>query len=153
MTTTIQFYHLTSTPALRAVPKLMEKALGSGARVVMLLKDSAQLRSMSDALWTHNPDGFLPHESADSATAPENPIVLSLNDTNPNDASILCVLGGAQPESVARYAKVLDIFDGADADALTAARGRWASYKAQGFTLQYVKQDPKGGWKIEAEAA
>lgn len=150
MATTIQFYHLTSTPALRAVPKLMEKALSSGARVVMLLKDTASLQQMSDALWTANPDGFLPHASASSSSAADNPIVLATREENPNGASILCVLSGALVHSAADYAKVLDVFDGADETSLAAARERWAHYKSQGLPLQYVRQDPKGGWKVEA---
>lgn len=151
--TTVQFYHLLSTTRERAVPKLMEKALSSGARVVMLLDSDVALKSMSDALWTSNPDGFLPHEQADSATAAENPIVLACEEANPNQADILCVLNGTVPASAASYTKVLDVFDGSDDAAVKAARARWAQYKANGFALQYVKQQPGGSWKIEAEAA
>lgn len=153
MTTTVQFYHLLSTSRERAVPKLMEKALGSGARVVMLLPEEAARKQMSDALWTGNPDGFLPHGNAEEAGAGEQPIVLALQESNPNGADILCVLDGSLPEQAAAYAKVLDVFDGADSSAVTAARARWAQYKEKGFALQYVKQQPGGGWKIEAEAA
>lgn len=151
--TTIQFYHLLSTSRERAVPKLMEKALGSGARVVMLLPEAGALKQMSDALWTANDNGFLPHGTAEDAQAADHPIVLALNETNPNGAGILCVLNGSKVESAGTYEKVLDVFDGADEAAVSAARERWAHYKTQGFTLQYVKQQPGGGWKIEAEAA
>ena len=153
MATTVQFYHLTSTSAQRAVPILMEKALSTGSRVVMMCADKTSLQSMSDALWTHHPDGFLPHDTAQSSTAKHNPIVLALEEANPNQATIACVLHGKPLTNAAQFTKVLDVFDGANETAVAAARERWLHYKAQGFALQYVKQEPKGGWKIEAQAA
>ena len=45
------------------MPKLMEKALRAGNRVVMLLDSEAALKTMSDALWSADPNGFLPHGS------------------------------------------------------------------------------------------
>ncbi len=150
--TTIQFYHLRSTSRERAVPKLMEKALSTGGRVVMIAGSDATLRSMSDALWTNDPNSFLPHGGAREANAAQHPIVLTLADENPNSADILCVLDGVSPESLPQYGKVLDVFDGGDEAAVSAARQRWTRYKEAGHKLQYVQQQPGGGWKVEAEA-
>lgn len=149
---TIQFYHLLSTGPERAVPKLMEKALASDARVLMLFDNEAALKSMSDALWNHNPNGFLPHGSTREAHAEAQPILLALTDANLNNASILCVMDGSTPASLPQFSKVLDVFDGNDEAAVSRARSRWASYKQAGYRLQYVQQQPGGGWKIEAEA-
>lgn len=151
MTTTIQFYHLLSTSRERAVPMLMEKALASGARVVMLFDSDSALKSMSDALWNFNPTGFLPHGPATGEHAADQPIALALTDVNPNGATILCVLDGSSPASLGSYSKVLDVFDGTDETATASARQRWSAYKEQGYSLQYVKQQPGGGWKIENE--
>ena len=115
----------------------------------MLMADDAALKAMSDALWTNNPDGFLPHGSARDGHEKDQPIYLSLADENPNGADVLCVLDGSLPTSAASYTKVLDVFDGADDAAVASARTRWAHYKTQGFNLQYVKQQPGGGWKVE----
>jgi DNA polymerase-3 subunit chi len=147
--TTIQFYHLLSTPRARAVPKLMEKVLASGARVVMLVASDSMLKEMSNALWSYEPASFLPHGGARDGHASKQPIYLSLVDENPNSANILCVLDGSLPASVAGYEKLLDVFDGADEAEVAAARTRWAHYKSQGFALQYVKQQQGGGWKVE----
>lgn len=149
MATTIQFYHLLSTSRARAVPKLMEKVLASGARAVMLMGSDTELKTMSDALWSNDPASFLPHGTARDGHASEQPIYLTLADENPNGAEILCVLDGSLPASVASYSKLLDVFDGNDEAQTAAARTRWAHYKAAGFQLQYIKQQPGGGWKIE----
>jgi DNA polymerase-3 subunit chi len=153
--TTIQFYHLLSTSRARAVPKLMEKMLASGQRAVLLMGSDTELKTMSDALWANVPASFLPHGSARDGHAAEQPIYLSLTDENPNGAQILCVLDGSLPQSTASYSKLLDVFDGNNEAETAAARTRWAHYKAAGYALQYIKQQPGGGWKVEmtSEAA
>jgi DNA polymerase-3 subunit chi len=112
MTTTVQFYHLLSTSRERAVPSLMQKALAAGNRVVMLLDSEAALKTMSDALWSADPNGFLPHGSLRDGNEALQPIFLSLTDTNPNSADLLCVLDGSSPASLPGYRKVLDVIDG-----------------------------------------
>ncbi len=151
MATTVQFYHLLSTSRERAVPKLMEKALAQGSKVAMICGNDAALKAMSEALWTSNPNGFLPHGTPKEPHASEQPILLSVGDAADNTPDILCVLDGSTPESLPSFAKVLDVFDGNDEAAVTAARARWSAYKDQGYSLQYVKQQPNGGWKIENE--
>ncbi len=153
MATTIQFYHLLSTSRERAVPKLMEKALRAGNRVVMLLDNDNALKTMSNALWSNDPDSFLPHGSTREGREQEQPIFLSLTDSNPNNADICCVLNGSLPESAEQFSKLLDVFDGTREEAVTAARQRWAHYKSKGYALQYIKQQPGGGWKMEMEVA
>jgi DNA polymerase-3 subunit chi len=148
-TLSIQFYHLLSSSRERAVPKLMEKALASGATVVMLAGSEAVLKRMSDALWSDDPASFLPHGDARSGHNADQPIYLTLTEENPNGAEILCVLDGTVPQTLAGYRKVLDVFDGSREEEVTAARTRWSAYKAQGHALQYVRQQPGGGWKVE----
>ncbi len=147
--TTIQFYHLLSTTRERAVPKLMERALASGSRVVLIAGAQPSLKTMSDALWTNDPASFIPHGLAREAHAESQPILLTTTDENPNGADILCVLDGVSPISLPEYKKVLDVFDGSDETQVEAARTRWSAYKARGHALQYVKQQPGGGWKVE----
>lgn len=148
--TTIQFYHLLSTSRERAVPKLMQKALAAGNKVVMLLDSDAALKAMSDALWSNDPASFIPHGSPRDGNDALQPIYLSLTETNPNGADILCVCDGSSPASIAAYSKVLDVFDGTNDAAVAAARARWAQYKAAGHSLQYIKQQPGGVWRLEA---
>jgi len=152
MATTVQFYHLLSTSRERAVPKLMQKVLGSGSKAVMLLDSDAALKEMSDALWANDPASFIPHGSLRDGRESEQPIFLSLTDSNPNGADILCICDGSSPESLPSYTKVLDVFDGTNEDAVKAARARWAAYKEKGYALQYIKQQPGGSWKMEANS-
>jgi DNA polymerase-3 subunit chi len=153
MTTTVQFYHLLTTTVEQTVPKLMEKALASGARVVILARDAVMIRKLSEQLWSANPAGFLPHGGPGDAHSDWQPIYLTTTEENPNTASILVVLNGTIPAQLTRYQKLLDMVDGNDDAAVAAARLRWQHYQQESdVALQYIKQQPKGGWKIEMES-
>jgi DNA polymerase-3 subunit chi len=39
------------------------------------------------------------------------------------------------------------MFDGGDATAVEAARGRWKSFKEAGYPLAYWQQNDRGGWE------
>lgn len=150
--TTIQFYHLRSTSLERAVPKLVEKALASKARVVVLARDAAMIRRLSDQLWSANPQGFLPHGTQEDPHPEWQPIYLTTAQENPNQATILMVLNGTIPPAFSHYEKLLDLFDGNDEASVAAARERYRHYRSQpDIALQYVLQQPGGGWKIEQE--
>lgn len=149
MTTSVQFYHLLHTPLERALPKLMEKMLETGAKAVVLTDSQSSALALSDALWASDPASFLPHGTAKDAHPESQPIYLTWTQENPNGADILVVTDGSQIEGVANYRKLLDMFDGNDPEAVAKARVRWGAYKDAGFGMSYIKQQPGGGWKAE----
>ena len=51
---------------------------------------------------------------------------------------------------LAGFARVVDMFDGGDDQAVAAARGRWKRCRAQGLTLAYWQQGQRGGWERKA---
>ncbi len=151
MTTTIQFYHLLHTAAHAAIPKLVQRALDAEFRITLCCRDAAEKTQLSDALWSANPNSFLPHCDLESADAVHTPIVLSTSEPLEKTGDVLITTRGELLSHAARYSKILDVFDGMDEEATTAARARWKHYKDQGFALQYIKQQPSGGWQMEAQ--
>jgi DNA polymerase-3 subunit chi len=146
----IGFYHLDRMPLDDALPKLLEKAVGSGARVLLRAPDAEAVERLNRLLWTYGQGSFLPHGSAADGWAEEQPIYLTAQDENPNGADILMQVGGAMATDLAPFRRVLDLFDGNDPAALEAARGRWRRYKEAGHTLTYWQQKPQGGWDRKA---
>lgn len=144
----IQFYHLTATALEAAVPQLMEKALEADLRVLLWCRDADEIARLDQALWSVKPDSFLAHGTADEAFANAQPILLSLQEQGDNKPDVLAVTHGTMPQDVSRYGRVLDIFNGADDEAVAAARTRWKAYKEAGHALQYFKQKPAGGWEL-----
>lgn len=146
----IGFYHLVRSPLESALPKLLQKVLESGARAVVMAGSEERVESLAAMLWTYHPNSFLPHGTAKDGKPEQQPIWLTERDENPNGATILVLTDGASSDSLERYARCLEIFDGGDPDAVSRARERWRIYKDAGHTLTYWQQTEAGGWEKKA---
>jgi len=138
------FYHLLSTPLERALPRLLERAVGQGNRVVIQAGSLERVEHLNALLWTYDEAGFLPHGSARDGNAAAQPIWLTHQGENPNGAAILFLVDGAEAGDLTGFARCIDLFDGNDPDAVVAARARWRSTTAAGHTLTYWQQTEKG---------
>ena len=144
--TAIQFYHLTTTPLERALPKLLERAVAGGYHICLVVESDARVEQLNNLLWTYDTSSFLAHGS-DKDEQPENqPILLSTNIESPNSANLLVVTDGRSINQP-KFERILDIFDGNDPQATVAARLRWTEYKNAGHEMTYFKQNERGGWE------
>jgi DNA polymerase-3 subunit chi len=148
--TAISFYHLTSTPMQRALPKLLEKIVGGGHRALVVASTEEEAEQLNQLLWTYDQDSFLAHGSLKDGRAEDQPILLSAEATPRNNATMLLMTNGQVPDAPERFERVLDMFDGNNAEAVAAARTRWTAYKNAGHTLTYQQQTPNGGWEKKA---
>jgi DNA polymerase-3 subunit chi len=142
----IGFYHLLTTPLERALPRLLERARAQGYRIVVRAASADRIEHLNAVLWTYDEASFLPHGSARDGSAALQPIWLTDGDDNPNAATMLVLVDGAEPGDLTRYARIADLFDGGDPGAVTAARDRWRRAKAAGHTLIYWQQTG-AGWE------
>lgn len=148
--TEIGFYHLQRTPLTQALPRLLDKAVAAGHRIVVKAPDEAAVEALDVALWTYNPQSFLPHGTAKDGFADQQPVYLTSGDENPNGAGLLVLIGGTGSDAIDRYTRCLDLFDGANTDEVEAARRRWKAYQAAGHALTYWQQNEAGGWGKKA---
>ena len=140
----IGFYHLLSTPLGRALPRLLERAVGQGHHVVVRAGSAERVEHLTALLWTYDEAGFLPHGSGRDGNAAAQPIWLTHEEENPNAASILFLVDGVGADDLSGFVRCIDMFDGNDLDAVEAARGRWRAAGAAGHTLTYWQQTEKG---------
>jgi DNA polymerase-3 subunit chi len=148
--TDIGFYHLTRSPLDHALPRLLQRAYGSGARVVVMAGSAERADALDQMLWTYDAASFLPHGTVRDGDAAAQPIWLTADDENPNEATILVLTDGATSARVADYARCMEMFDGNDEAALAEARTRWRDYGAAGHALTYWQQTERGGWEEKA---
>ena len=99
---------------------------------------------LNDYLWTYNPNSFLPHGSKKDGHAELQPIWLTSEDENPNDADVLILTGGAASENMNDYQLCCELFDGRNEAAVTEARTRWKTYQEAGHDITYWQQGDKG---------
>jgi DNA polymerase-3 subunit chi len=150
--TEIRFYHLQRTSLEAALPLLLEKVLERGWRAVVMAGSSERVAALDNHLWTYGRDSFLPHGSAEDGYGAMQPVWLTETDENPNEASVLFLVDGAETEKAEGFSLCCDLFDGSDPDAVTRARARWARFKEEGHALTYWQQDERGQWSEKANS-
>ena len=148
--TDVSFYLVSDamTPGqLDAVlPRLLEKILAAGHRVVLRCPDEERLQRVDELLWREPAEGFLPHAAGTTdETAAELPVYLTTQPENPTQADVLVRLAGAPADDFAQYLRVVDIFSGTEADR-TAGRERWRTLKDKGYPLAFYTYE-NGRWQ------
>ena len=140
----IGFYHLHTTPLERALPRLLERALADRYRIVVMAGSPERVAFLDNLLWTYSDESFLPHGAMGNGPAERQPICLTTADENPNRATMLVLVDGADSAHLGDYARCCDMFDGNDSAAVVAARERWRVAKAAGHSLAYWQQTASG---------
>lgn len=148
----VDFYHLQNQVLENVLPKLLEKAYGTKKRIKIKIGNEERVEFLNTALWTFDEQSFIPHGSKKDGFADEQPIWLSSDDDNPNQAVFLFLVDGALTniENAAKYERIFNIFDGNNEAATEQARGFWKDLKQAGFELNYWQQNANGKWTLQA---
>ena len=144
----VMFYHLTRSPLERALQQLLPRALAAGWRVALRGTDPARLERLDAHLWLHPEDGFLPHGLAGGPHDARQPILLTTAPEAPNGPQVLGILDGAPvtPDEAAGLERLWVFFDGADAEAVAAARSLYRRFREAGHPPQYWSEEG-GRWQ------
>jgi DNA polymerase-3 subunit chi len=147
----ILFYHLQGQKLEGVLPPLLEKSIARGWRVVVQGATEERLDALDAHLWTFRDDGFLPHGTWREPDAALQPVLLTVNEGNPNDAQVRFLIDGAtMPPEAEGYERIVLMFDGDDEEAVAAARAQWADVKARGLAATYWQPDETGRWQQKA---
>lgn len=144
--TDIRFYHMQQKKLEQALPEILAKALERQYRVVIKAGSQECLELLDKSLWAYQPESFLPHGSVKDGHEQEQPIWLTLEDENLNQANMLVLAGGASSENISGVSLCCEFIDGNDEEAVLAAREHWKVYKSGSHTLAYFQQDDDGKW-------
>ena len=146
--TEVLFYHLQNMSLESVLPPLLEKSLERGWRVVVQSTSQERADALDAHLWTYRDDSFLPHAIWHSGDAQAQPIVLAVEEGNPNRANVRFLIDNANlPVDSQSYERVVLLFNGDDDDALKAARAAWTACKSRGFEVTYWQADKQGRWR------
>lgn len=146
----VWFYHLERTGLDQALPELLEKTLSRGWRALVRSPEPERIEHLDGWLWSFRDESFLPHGVADEPDAERQPALLTTRMDNPNGASALFLLDGAEPGDLDSYERCLILFDGQDEAAVGLARRRWRELKAKGHAASYWRQSESGRWEKQA---
>jgi len=141
----VDFYHLTRDTAERVLPKLAERTLALGQRLLVLSADTGHREALGEALWTHSPDSFLAHGEIDAPNPQVQPILLADRVEPANGARFIALADGVWRDEALGFDRVFLLFGEA---AITEARKAWVALgEREGLERHYWKQD--GGKWVE----
>jgi DNA polymerase-3 subunit chi len=154
MTETL-FYHLERRSLDAILPGLIERTLERGWRAVIKTESAERADALDNLLWTYDDQTFLPHAQSGDGNPKRQPVLITVEDGNPNEAQVLFLVGGAEPpqwtrEDVGALTRIVLLFDGRDADALGRARAAWKSAKDAGHDVTYWKESASGKFEKQA---
>jgi len=143
----IRFFHLERLRVDQALPRLLERAYEEGRRVVVRASSGEATAALNDRLWTYDDASFLPHGAAGEGDPMSQPIFLTARVENPNAATTLVLLSGAETSALDdSFDDVVRLFDGRDGEAVDEARREWKRLKDAGCALSYWREGEDGGW-------
>ncbi|HWV52411.1 DNA polymerase III subunit chi [Pseudorhodoplanes sp.] len=149
--TEVRFYHLIEQRLERVLPQLLEVSLQRGWRVVVQAGSDERVEALDAHLWTFRDDSFLPHGTARGPDAADQPVLLTADEGNANDATVRFLIDGVPlPADVSQYERLVLIFDGNDDELVARAREQWLQAKAQGCEASYWQPDDSGRWVQKA---
>ena len=140
----VDFYHLVASPLERVLPKIAEKVVGGGGRLVVVADSETQRAGVDRLLWTFAPESFLPHALTGGEGNADQPILISADLAAPNGARNVALIDGVWREGALEFDRALHFFDG---ETLAAARLAWKGLAdREGVERRYWKQDDAGRW-------
>ncbi len=148
--TEVLFYHLQHQPLEQVLPSLLEKTAERGWRAVVQVGLAERLEAIDLLLWTYREDSFLPHGTSKDGAAEKQPVFLTTGSENPNAAHVRFLVEGAEPPDYAPYERVVHLFDGRIAEAVSAARKSWTHARDAGCDVTYWQQADTGRWERKA---
>jgi DNA polymerase-3 subunit chi len=129
-------FHFTVPDPLGYVCRLVRRAAGTGAKVVVTGAGPV-LRDLDEALWTFSPTDFIPHchASAEPQLLQASPVVLAEHARGAPHQDILVNLGGSIPDGFEKFERLNEIVTQDEGDR-QQARMRWKHYAARGYAIR-----------------
>ena len=129
-------FHFGAPDKLAYTCRLLRKAVGSGARV-LVIADAHHVQRLDADLWVLSPTDFLPHATAgaEDAMLTRSPVALVQRvDEAPGHRQVLVNLGSEVPEGFREFDRVIEVVSLDDSDR-NLARGRWKRYVELGYAI------------------
>jgi len=149
------FYHLERRSLDDVLPDLVERTLARGWRALIRADSAERASAIDNLLWTYNDQSFMPHALEGEGEAARQPVLITVEENNANNADVLFLVGGASPSSwddpsLRGLTRIVLMFDGRDPEMLAAARTAWKDAKATGHGATYWKEMPGGKFEKQA---
>ncbi len=144
----VDFYHLTSMPLERALPRITERVLAGGERLLIVSADEGQRAALDRLLWEYAPESFLPHAQIGAGADEAQPVLIAADVNAANGAKHIALVDGEWRDDALDFSRAFHFFD---EDRIGAARAAWKGLVGrEGVERRYWKQNDAGRWEQAA---
>ena len=144
----VDFYHLTTQPLDRVLPRIAERVFDGGGRLLIVAESEAQRDALDRLLWTYAPESFLAHAQADGLVDDAQPILIAGSAQATNAARNIALADGIWRDEALAFDRAFHFFD---SDRIAEARLAWkALADRDGIERRYWKQNDAGRWEQAA---
>jgi len=130
------------------LPSLLEKIIAKKHKVLISCNTKQIVKRIDDLLWNYNGSKFLPHGTNIEENTQNQPILITSESDNLNNADVLISFSGKQVSDFSSFLRVFDIFESSP-EQLESGRERWKEYKNKGYELSYFTSK-NGSWAKQA---
>ncbi len=145
----VDFYHLTQLPLERALPRIAERVVESGGRLLVVAGEAAQRTRLDQLLWTYAAESFLPHGQAGGNDDDRQPVLIAASaEAAANGARNVALADGVWREEALGFDRAFHFFD---EERIGEARAAWKALADRaGVERRYWKQNEAGRWEQAA---
>ena len=145
-------YHSFAGLLEKTICALTERCHNNNLRVVIIVPSADFQEKINELLWTYSPKQFIPHGSKLDPMAEQQPIYITCEKENPNNAALLMIVNPSNIADfsedrlyIARFQRILVIYD----DSIIINQNIIQQLK-QKAELEHYTQSPSGGWSLQA---
>jgi DNA polymerase-3 subunit chi len=143
----VDFYHLTRQPLERVLPRIAERVVEGGGRLLIVAADAKQRDALDKLLW-NPPESFLPHAQAGAGRDDQQPVLIAGELMAANGARNVALADGSWREEALTFDRAFHFFD---EDRIAEARAAWKGLAGrEGIERRYWKQNEQGRWEQAA---
>ncbi len=140
----VDFYQLSHDPVERTAALLAGKVLAAGQRLLVVSEDAAQLRRISEALWSDPSGDFLAHGVAGDGHDDRQPILLGAACDAANGARMVMFADGQWRDGADQFDRTLLLFDD---ERIAGARQCWKMLGQKDGAERHFWRQEDGKWK------
>lgn len=151
----VLFYHLERRTLEDVLPSLLKKTRARGWKANVRVGSAERMEVLDNHLWTFSDQSFLAHGTSAEGHSARQPVFLTTEEDDPNDADVLFLVDGAvvanwDGDALKKFERVVWLFDGGEGNALSDARVGWRRAKETGHEVTYWKESADGRWEKQS---
>jgi DNA polymerase-3 subunit chi len=141
----VDFYQLAGASVDQVLPRLAERVLAEGERLLIVADDAGVLTHLDKLLWRYAAESFLAHGLAGHGDEAQQPVLLATELVATNGAKRLAIVDGRWRDEALAFDRTFYLFDNG---ALDGARAAWRALGAiDGVERRFWKRDEEGRWR------